>query len=64
MNSTYKFTLKDEPKVMIKFFLGIKSRIIFLERLKRKVDIFIWIKNIFNHFLVVFLLNISFVDIP
>lgn len=31
-------------------FLRFKSRIIFLKKLKRKVNIFIEIKNIFNHF--------------
>jgi len=48
MNSTYDFTLKEGPKVKMKNFIGTKSCRNFLEGLKRKVNIFIGIKNIFN----------------
>jgi len=48
MNSTYEFTLKEGPKVKMKFFWGTKNWRNFLEGLKRKVDIFVGTKNIFN----------------
>lgn len=48
MNSTYKFTLKEEAKVMMKFFFGTKSGRKNLERIKQKVNIFIGTKNIFK----------------
>jgi len=48
MNSTYDFTLKEGPKVVIENFIRIKSLWKILEKLKRKVDIFIKTKNIFN----------------
>jgi hypothetical protein len=48
MNFTYEFTLKERPKVKMEIFLGTKSWRNFLEGLKRKIDIFIEIKNIFN----------------
>jgi len=48
MNSTYEFTLKEGPKVKMEKFLRTKSWRNFLEGLKRKVDIFIGTKNIFN----------------
>jgi len=47
-NSTYEFTLKEGPKVKMKIVWWTKSWRIFLEGLKRKVDIFIGIINIFN----------------
>jgi len=48
MNSTYEFTLKEGPKVKMENFIGTKSWRKILEGLKRKVDIFIGAKNIFN----------------
>ena len=48
MNSTYEFTLKEGPNVYMKKKLGTKSWRKYLEGLKRKVDIFIGTKNIFN----------------
>jgi len=48
MNSTYEFTLKDEPKVKMKNFLGTKSWRNFFLGLKHKVVMFIGTKNIFN----------------
>jgi len=48
MNSTYEFTLKEGPKVKIENFILTKSWRKILEGLKRKVDIFIGSKNIFN----------------
>jgi len=49
MNSTYhEFTSKEGPKVKMKNFLETKNQRIFLEGLKRKVDICIGTKIIFN----------------
>ena len=48
MNSTYKFTLKDGPKVKMEKILGTESWRNFLKGLKQKIDIFIGTKNIFN----------------
>ena len=48
MNSTYEFTLKERPKVMIENFIETKSWRKILEGLKQKVDIFIGTKNTFN----------------
>jgi len=48
MNSTYGFTLNEGPKVRMGNFWGTKNWRKFLEGLKRKVDIFIRTKNIFN----------------
>jgi len=48
MNSTYKFTLKEGTEVKMEKFLGTKSPRNFFEGLKRKIDIFIRTKNIFN----------------
>jgi len=55
MNFTYEFILKEEPKVKMKSFWGLKIEKKKLEGLKRKVDIFIGTKNIvnpkiFNHY--------------
>jgi len=47
MISTYEFSLKDGSKVKIKNFWKTKSQRKVLERLKRNMDIFIEIKNIF-----------------
>jgi len=47
-NSTYEFTLKEGPKVKMKFFWRTKSWRKILDGLKRKVGIFIGNKNIFN----------------
>jgi len=47
MNSTYEFTLKERPKVKMEIFIGIKSWKKILKGLKRKVGIFIGLKNIF-----------------
>jgi len=49
MNSTYEFTLKEEPKIKMENFIGTKGWRNFLVRLKRKISIFIGIKNIFDH---------------
>ena len=43
------------PKVVIENFIGTKSWRKILEKLKRKVDIFIETKNIFKHYIKVFL---------
>jgi len=51
MNSTYEFTLKEGPKVKLEKNLGTKSWRNFLEGLKRKVDIFIGTKTIFNPYI-------------
>jgi len=48
MNSTYEFTLKEGSKVKMENFWGTKSCREIFEGLKRKVYIFIGIKNIFN----------------
>jgi len=48
MNCTYEFTLKEGPKVKMENFIETKSWRKILEWLKRKVDIFIGTKNIFN----------------
>jgi len=48
MNSTNEFTLKKGSKVKMENFLGTKNYRNFLEGLKRKVNIFTGIKNIFN----------------
>jgi len=48
MNSINEFTLKDGLQVNMYNFWGSKSQRNFLEGLKRKVDIFIGTKNIFN----------------
>jgi len=48
MNSIYEFTLKEWPKGKMENFLGTKSWRNFLEGLKKKFDIFIGTKNIFN----------------
>jgi len=48
MNSTYEFTLKEEPKVKMENFVETKSWRKILQGLKRKIGIFIGIKNIFN----------------
>ena len=48
INSTYEFTLKERPKVKMENFLGTKSWRKFLEGLKRKINVFIGTKNIFN----------------
>jgi len=57
MNSTYEFTLKEGPKVKIKNFWRTKSWRNFLKGLKRKVDIFIGTKNIFNLIFFTFLIK-------
>jgi hypothetical protein len=48
MNYTYEFTLKKRLKVKMKNFGGLKVKKKILERLKRKIKIFIGIKNIVN----------------
>jgi len=48
MNSTYNFTLEEVSKVVIEKFIGTESWRKILEGLKRKVNIFIGTKNIFN----------------
>ena len=48
MNSTYEFTLNKGPRVKMENFVRIKSWRKILKRLKRKVDIFIGTKIIFN----------------
>jgi len=48
MNSTYEFALKEGQKVKMKIFRRTKSWRKILKKLKRKVDIFIRTKNIFN----------------
>ena len=45
----HEFTLKEGPKMKMENFWGTKSWKKILEGLKRKVNIFIGIKNIFNH---------------
>jgi len=55
MNSTYEFTLKEGPKVKMENFWRTKSWRKILEGLKRKVDISIGTKNIFNSTFYVFL---------
>jgi len=49
MNSTYKFTLKEGPKLQMKKKLGTKSWRNFLEGPKWKINIFIGTKNIFKY---------------
>jgi len=51
MNSTYDFTLKKGTKSENANFLGTKGKRNFLEGIKRKVNIFVEFKNIFNPFL-------------
>ena len=60
MNSTYEFTLKEEPKVKMEIFWGTKSWRNFIEGLKQKVDIFIGIKNIFNPIIIFKKIVLSF----
>jgi len=50
MNFTYEFTLKEGPKIKMKFFIGTKSWRKILEGLKRKISIFIGTNNLFNPF--------------
>ena len=45
MNPIYEFTLKDGPNVKMENFIGTKSWRKILERLKRKVGIFIGTKK-------------------
>ena len=49
MNSMYKFTLKEGPKLQMKKKLGTKSWRNFLEGPKWKINIFIGTKNIFKY---------------